>query len=294
MKKYIVSVTKAELLRKKEEWRRAYDARMTLYNGQLERFNAAADIWEGKVKSKVTNQFSEYFNRLSGLEVWFDAPYDSDRGRLRILFSCAGPMNWEYTIEIPDTKQSNISNNSVLTRCYWKGGNVESRYDDVARDIDDLSNSIQCITAITNLDWLAFLNDEIAEMPKYKQYISIKYPGNDPDFIYPDFESQIIQLDIDRLVGKDYWIKCDDESIIGNTIIDYAWVKLVSETDNSYNLYFIPDILEQQPTATAYEILDGTRNTITVSKPLRFMQPLDVLSGEELKELLDTHKDAAE
>lgn len=289
MPRFIFSDTREELIQKRNEWRIKYDARKQLYEDQERNYNKARWDWEDRFKDLVIKQFRSYIDKLPGLRI------NTDRGwgavEIRFNYEDHGrddrerkSLLWSYQVKLNEEGEITKESNS------WSGFQAVT-----PEQVNDLINSANFLKAIVDFDWAPLLNQAQQEQPRYRNYIGIRDPRNDPDYADPGYDKMIQEAEVDEAIAADKWIKSSRKSY-GEPV----WYYVVSSTPKFYNIVTLNewDLLQTGPDNQYYQGLaerilnpgnSGSYYREKIKKEnANFAKPVEAKSGEELLKLAGT------
>lgn len=286
MKRYITSSRKDDLIKEKNAWQMKYDARKQLYEDQERNYHNAHWDWIDNLVNIITNQFKSYIDKLPGLVITADRSW----GNVEIHFNYEDRWNtpresksllWSYEVQLTESGEIRKESNS------WSGFQAVT-----SEQIDDLMNSANLLKAIVEFDWAPVLEEAKKTQPKYRNYVGIRDPNNDPDYKDPGYDKMIKEAELDEAINSGKWIKGSDSWGGG------AWYFIISQTPKFYDvakftLYSIRWALTHEGPNNE-QLLEEVRNPQTISKysrerikkeNLSLAKPIETKTGEELIQL---------
>lgn len=286
MKRYITSSRKDDLIKEKNAWQMKYDARKQLYNDQERNYHNARWDWIDNLVNIITNQFKSYIDKLPGLVITADRSW----GNVEIHFNYEDRWNtpresksllWSYEVQLTESGEIRKESNS------WSGFQAVT-----SEQIDDLMNSANLLKAIVEFDWAPVLEEAKKTQPKYRNYVGVRDPNNDPDYKDPGYDKMIKEAEIDEAINSGKWIKGPE------SWGEAAWYFIISQTPKFYDVAKIT--LNNIRWALTHEgpsneqVLEEVRNPLTISKyyrerikkeNLKLASPIETKTGEELIQL---------
>lgn len=279
MKRYISSGRKDDLMKEKAAWQMKFDARKQLYDDQERNYRKASVGWKTALVDKLNSLFSEYIQKLPGLNISVENYYYGEEG-IEIRFKYEHlhdedyALNWDYTVAIDD------EGNIIKKSSSWSGLQATT-----PAQIDDLMNSVDFLKAIVEFDWEPLLTEEQSQIPKYARYIGIRDPRYDLEYKDPGYDKMIKEAELEDAVGSDIWIKGK-----GNN----RWFKIISQTDKFYKVVSIDDWSVKHGSSYAIEkVTEENPYTERVQKE-KFSSMLGSLdqtkTQEEMIELINSYR----
>lgn len=185
-------------------------------------------------------------------------------------FAPENALSWNFDVYLDE------SGNPVKETGSWSGLKATT-----AQQLESLKQTLDALTFLNNVDWPTVLN---LKVPEYTEYVHTEDPSRSTR---PNFEQQLMEVDLADLVGADKVVKVENWEGSGYRG-KYAWVQLVRETPNGYIVRVRGDWSDSDVRSWLRRAIDQNFATQRMRKsslkPVKPLQTMDPASDEELEE----------
>jgi len=259
--KFVFASERGKLLRERQLYIDDYNTRKATHEAQVEKYQTDTENYTENIKDFVVAFLSAELAQLPGVilkvdeardneplarryyiymryqsqkrankqEKWTDESYSYgvESGRLK-------GFGWTFTIYLSPQKQEDGSYINVVK----KAPLIEANALD-SNDYFELKATYDLFSKIDTIDWNAVISHISNSAPKKEDIITEPDPGY---FSTHKWDSKIAQYEINRIIGKDLWLKVRinredsyDRYNSNNAGVDgQGWVKINSQTDKFY------------------------------------------------------------
>lgn len=224
----ILSSRKDDILKRKAEYEQAKATWDEDMNARHRAYQTAEDSATAPIRDAIEQILSKYDLLTFDVSVGGGRLFRSKRG-YAVTIRCnnnrvndeTSALSWDYNVWVSDKGHVERESSS------WSGMSACT-----LAQIQSLKQTAACVEALYGLDWAALLDrPRVREMDFYKDM---------PDMPKrPNFEQELIEAEIEDLIGSDKIIK-----VRGWESCPYrgeVWLKLLRETPSQYEAIIIPD-----------------------------------------------------
>lgn len=133
------------------------------------------------------------------------------------IFDTSKALSWSYSVSLDEDGKPVAESSS------WSGLNATT-----PEQLSSLKETLRVLEIINGLDWASILSVGI---PDYKSMVTTPAPTS-----RPNFDRELLELDIEELIGTKQLVKCTD----GKTYSGTVYVGIMSETPTMYNIFEVP------------------------------------------------------
>lgn len=266
-----------DIIKQRAEWEADFNTKSAQHDEEYKQFRKAQfDITEA-IQAELESNLSK-FNKLE-FDVRVD-PWGANWGSKNTIkvyiradedrkFGDSSALSWNFDVYLDN------DGTPVKETGSWSGLKATT-----AEQLDSLRDTLSALEYLNSVDWASFIHKD---MPEYKEYVHTPEPSRGDR---PNFEQQLMEVDLEDLVGANKVVKVENWEGSGYRG-KYAWVQLVRETPAGYTIRVRGDWGDDEVRAWLRRAIDQNFATQRVRKsslkPVMSLETLDPASDEELE-----------
>lgn len=279
-KKPVTAGRREDIIKQRDEWEADFNTKQAQHESEVQSWRTAM---YNSVKS-AQDYLEKELGKFSALN--FDIAVDPTgkyvEGRrdwvaqVRIMcnerdhFAPENALSWNFDVYLDE------SGTPVKETGSWSGLKATT-----AQQLESLKQTLDALTFLNNVDWPTVLN---LKVPGYEEYVHTLDPRRDNR---PNFEQQLMEVDLEDLVGADKVVKVENWEGSGYRG-KYAWVQLVRETPAGYTIRVRGDWSENDVRTWLRRAIDQNFATQRMRKsslkPVMPIETMDPATDEELEQ----------
>lgn len=281
-KRTIEAGRREDIIKQRDKWDADFNTKQEQHEAEVRNWRIAQD---DSVKSAEAYLESE-LGKFSALD--FDITIDPT-GK---FVGVGGRREWAAKVDVLCNERDHFAQDKALSWNFdvyldasgtpvketgsWSGLQATT-----AQQLESLKQTLDALTFLNNVDWPTVLNIEV---PKYEDYVHTHAPDRGDR---PNFEQQLMEVDLEDLVGANKFVKVENWEGSGYRG-KYAWVQLVRETPAGYTIRVRGDWGDDDEVrAWLRRAIDQNFATQRMRKsslkPVMPLQTLDPASDEEFE-----------
>lgn len=274
-KRTVEAGRREDIIKQRDEWDSQYKAAKAKSEEEHDQFREAQYAIIEPIQKELEANLSR-FDKLK-IRVQVD-PFGSLFGRpiqVRIeaneneKFEDTSALSWNFDVSL--TREGEV----VKSTGSWSGLKATT-----PEQLDSLRDTLAALEYLNSLDWASIINKE---MPNIKDYMKTTVPSRSTR---PNFEQQLMEVDMEDLVGADKVVKVRNWEGSGYRG-DYVWVQLVRETPAGYTIRVRGDWGDNEVRAWLRRAIDQNFATQRMRKsslkPVKPLETLDPATDEEME-----------
>lgn len=213
-----------DILKRKSEYEKQYNERKSRYDSQHEEYDKAIhNVYQG-VESAVLEAIGPSSIKLdvrcsTSLHGQLECAISSNDHN---VFDKSKALSWVWSVHLNEDTGEVMKESSS-----WSGLQATTR-----EQLDSLRETLRILEIINELDWQDILS---VSLPKYSDIITEKNPAYDSN--KPDFDRELLEVDIEESVGVNRLIRCVGGS---KNYRGEVYVGIVKESPTMYTIFDIP------------------------------------------------------
>ena len=268
-KRTVEAGRREDIIKQRDEWDAAHDQAEAQHKEEGRRFREAQVAVTAPIQQELEQSMAK-FDRLH-TRVTVDTNWGGFRRRDTIQvrvevnerekFQNSVSLAWSMDIRVNPEDGSIVRETSS-----WSGLKATT-----ADQLEDLRQTLGALEYLNSIDWATLLN---RTLPNYEDYYKTDVPSMRDR---PNFEQQLMEVELEELVGADKAVKVENWESSGYRG-QYVWVQLVTESPAQYTGRLYSDVGESSVRAWLQRAKENNYATQRIRKTsIKPVTPLEVI-----------------